>query len=211
MSRPPIWASEAYYQRRGADLEWTHLRRQGVGPREPEPLAPEVERRGALEAWATGGQQAESPESALLRHERADVVEQMIGWLERERSDRYRVVLEGRFWRDETYDEVGVGLGLTRERIRQIEATAIRMLRDRDDISELRESARQLACLPRDGAEWRQPSLPRPHYRVAHPGPRPQRPWRNRLPDWRQARADARRRHAPAVRAALDEIAELLG
>jgi len=44
-------------------------------------------------------------------------------------SDKAKQVLKLRFWEDMTYEEVASELGLSRERIRQIEARAIRQLR----------------------------------------------------------------------------------
>lgn len=42
--------------------------------------------------------------------------------------DRERTVLERRFWCEWTLDQVGVELDVTRERVRQIEARALRRL-----------------------------------------------------------------------------------
>jgi RNA polymerase sigma factor (sigma-70 family) len=44
-------------------------------------------------------------------------------------SDREKQVLKLRFWEDMTYEEVASELGVTRERIRQIEARALRQLK----------------------------------------------------------------------------------
>ena len=44
-------------------------------------------------------------------------------------SDREKQVLELRFWEDMTYEEVAAELGVSRERIRQIEARALRQLK----------------------------------------------------------------------------------
>ena len=44
-------------------------------------------------------------------------------------SDREKQILKLRFWEDMTYEEVAAELGVTRERIRQIEARALRLLK----------------------------------------------------------------------------------
>ena len=44
-------------------------------------------------------------------------------------SDREKQILKLRFWEDMTYEEVASELGVTRERIRQIEARALRQLK----------------------------------------------------------------------------------
>ena len=44
-------------------------------------------------------------------------------------SDREKQILKLRFWEDMTYEEVALELGVTRERIRQIEARALRLLK----------------------------------------------------------------------------------
>ncbi len=45
-------------------------------------------------------------------------------------TDRERKVLLGRYWDDRTLEEVGAAVGLTRERVRQIQNRALRKLRE---------------------------------------------------------------------------------
>lgn len=45
-------------------------------------------------------------------------------------NDRERFVLENRFWMDRTLEDIGLELGITRERVRQIEKAAISFLRE---------------------------------------------------------------------------------
>lgn len=49
-----------------------------------------------------------------------------------------RVVLKGRFFNNLTLDEIGKRMGLTRERVRQIEASALNALRKNPKVEELR-------------------------------------------------------------------------
>jgi len=45
-------------------------------------------------------------------------------------TDRERKVLLGRYWDNRTLEEVGAAVGLTRERVRQIQNRALRKLRE---------------------------------------------------------------------------------
>ena len=53
-------------------------------------------------------------------------------------SDREKQILKLRFWEDMTYEEVASELGVTRERIRQIEARALRQLKHPTRLDRLR-------------------------------------------------------------------------
>jgi RNA polymerase primary sigma factor len=71
----------------------------------------------------------QSPEEDVLRHEMADRIEQSLASLE----DREKEVLRLRYGlgtdHEHTLAEVGRRLGVSRERVRQIEARAFRKLR----------------------------------------------------------------------------------
>ena len=67
-----------------------------------------------------------SPEDSLLAAETAAIVEQVLGTLKPREKD----ILQERFEKDLTLEEVGNHHGVSRERIRGIEAKALRKLRD---------------------------------------------------------------------------------
>jgi RNA polymerase primary sigma factor len=66
--------------------------------------------------------------------------------LSRERfAQRARQVLIMRYMHDMTLEQIGQALGVTRERVRQIESKAIRMIRARHDLREkIRETLDEL-------------------------------------------------------------------
>ena len=66
-------------------------------------------------------------------------------------SQRARQVLIMRYMHDMTLDQVGQALGITRERVRQIEAKAIRMIRGR---SELRQKIRDTLDARDERKQW---------------------------------------------------------
>jgi RNA polymerase primary sigma factor len=82
---------------------------------------------------------ATSPPDLAIQMILREEIEEALGTL----SDRERSVLELRFGLDDdrprTLDEVGKGFGVTRERIRQIEANALRKLRAPDMLQTLRD------------------------------------------------------------------------
>jgi RNA polymerase primary sigma factor len=71
---------------------------------------------------------ADQRESAEARQERLDreaVARELMTHL----TEKERRILEGRFWDEKTLLEMGIPEGVTRERIRQIEANALRKMR----------------------------------------------------------------------------------
>lgn len=68
-----------------------------------------------------------SPEDLLLAAEKSAIVNEVLGTL----NQREKEVLHERFSNDSTFDEVGKIHGVHKERIRQIEAKALRKLRDK--------------------------------------------------------------------------------
>ena len=91
--------------------------------------------RGDLVEDATTAGPAESASQNLLRESLQDILNVL--------TDRERTILEMRFGmvdgRERTLDEVSTSLGVTRERIRQIEAKALRKLRQPTRTRELRD------------------------------------------------------------------------
>jgi len=67
-----------------------------------------------------------SPEDSLLAAETSAIVQQVLGTI----SPREKDILQERFEKDLTLEEVGNHHGVSRERIRSIEAKALRKLRD---------------------------------------------------------------------------------
>ena len=76
-----------------------------------------------------------SPEDSLLAAETAAIVEQVLCTLKPREKD----ILQERFGRDLTLQEVGNHHGLSKERIRGIESKALRKLRDKKRAPILRE------------------------------------------------------------------------
>jgi len=68
-----------------------------------------------------------SPEDLLLAAETSAIVNEVLGTL----NQREKEVLHERFSNDSTFDEVGKIHGVHKERVRQIEAKALRKLRDK--------------------------------------------------------------------------------
>tara|TARA_R110000868_G_scaffold85009_1_gene239475 strand:+ start:240 stop:857 length:618 start_codon:yes stop_codon:yes gene_type:complete len=67
-----------------------------------------------------------SPEDHLLERETNQLVDDLLNTI----RPREKEVLINRFQNDETYKEAGKKMNVTQERVRQIEATALRKLRD---------------------------------------------------------------------------------
>jgi len=67
-----------------------------------------------------------SPEDSLLAAETSAIVQQVLGTI----TPREKDILQERFEKDLTLEEVGNHHGVSRERIRSIEAKALRKLRD---------------------------------------------------------------------------------
>jgi len=80
---------------------------------------PESEEFDGLPGWAQEG---------LDQHEKADL-ERMVAYLLTTLTKREVLGLLRRYWMDETLEEVGRGIFTSRERVRQIEAKALRKLR----------------------------------------------------------------------------------
>jgi len=76
-----------------------------------------------------------SPEDSLLAAETSAIVEQVLGTLKPREKD----ILQERFEKDLTLEEVGNHHGLSKERIRGIESKALRKLRDPTRSTILRE------------------------------------------------------------------------
>ena len=76
-----------------------------------------------------------SPEESLLAAETAAIVEQVLGTLKPREKD----ILQERFEKDLTLEEVGNHHGLSKERIRAIESKALQKLRDKKRAPILKE------------------------------------------------------------------------
>lgn len=76
-----------------------------------------------------------SPEDSLLAAETSAIVEQVLGTL----NPREKDILQERFEKDFTLEEVGNHHGLSKERIRAIESKALRKLRDKKRAPILKE------------------------------------------------------------------------
>jgi len=76
-----------------------------------------------------------SPEDLLLAAETSAIVNEVLGTL----NPREKEVLHERFSNDSTLDEVGKIQGVHKERVRQIEAKALRKLRDKKRAPILKE------------------------------------------------------------------------
>jgi len=76
-----------------------------------------------------------SPEDSLLAAETSAIVEQVLGTL----NPREKDILQERFEKDLTLEEVGNHHGLSKERIRAIESKALRKLRDKKRAPILKE------------------------------------------------------------------------
>jgi RNA polymerase sigma factor (sigma-70 family) len=76
-----------------------------------------------------------SPEDLLLAAETSSIVNEVLGTL----NPREKEVLHERFSNDSTLDEVGKIHGVHKERVRQIEAKALRKLRDKKRAPILKE------------------------------------------------------------------------
>ena len=76
-----------------------------------------------------------SPEDSLLAAETSAIVEQVLGTL----NPREKDILQERFEKDLTLEEIGNHHGLSKERIRGIESKALRKLRDPTRSTILRE------------------------------------------------------------------------
>ena len=80
-----------------------------------------MEYENLIEAYACLPDPREEVEKTLLK----DVLNEALDTL----CSREKIVLEMRFYEDKTYDEIGKRFNVTRERIRQIEAKALRKMR----------------------------------------------------------------------------------
>ena len=99
----------------------------------------EAEMKFMLES---NGSQQKMLEDVVYEKQRDNKIDAALSIL----PDRYRTILEmrmglGEYGREHTLDECAATIGVTRERVRQIETKALRMLRHPDRSSELREFA----------------------------------------------------------------------
>jgi RNA polymerase sigma factor (sigma-70 family) len=69
----------------------------------------------------------------------AAIAKNVLGEALKDLSDREQDILRHRFVESETYEEVGKAFGVTRERVRQIEAKALDKLRENRKVRELEE------------------------------------------------------------------------
>ncbi|MBU4459891.1 MAG: sigma-70 family RNA polymerase sigma factor, partial [Verrucomicrobia bacterium] len=74
---------------------------------------------------AADAMQMLGPGDEAERAEMEHTVAEVMGEL----NEQERAVLKGRFWDDESLEEIGEREGLSRERVRQVEAKALRRLR----------------------------------------------------------------------------------
>lgn len=66
-----------------------------------------------------------SPEDQMIRAEASAVIEQVLEAM----PERRKAVLKARYWDDQTLEDAAKTFGVTRERVRQMEARALRDLR----------------------------------------------------------------------------------
>jgi RNA polymerase sigma factor (sigma-70 family) len=81
---------------------------------------------GETKPWLEMMASDDDPTEPLSRTQRREVIEQALDQL----PERTRDVLRSRFWNDESLAEIGRRLGLSRERIRQLEAVGLQLLRE---------------------------------------------------------------------------------
>jgi hypothetical protein len=67
-----------------------------------------------------------SPEDQMIQAEASAVIEQVLKSMPAKRQE----VLKARYWDDKTFEDAAKQMGVTRERVRQIEARALRDLRN---------------------------------------------------------------------------------
>jgi len=80
---------------------------------------------GETKPWLEMMAGDDDPTENLRQTQRGEVIEEALERL----PERTRDVLRSRFWKDECLAEIGRRLGLSRERIRQIEAEGLELLR----------------------------------------------------------------------------------
>ena len=109
---------------------WIHERRRtGLGQFPADGLsldAPQSEDDGAGRPWVDLLTAVSDPAADTEAAKRRQLIEEALAEL----PERLRGILEARFWRDETLAEIGGRLGLSRERVRQLEAEGLKELRD---------------------------------------------------------------------------------
>lgn len=66
------------------------------------------------------------------KHHNTNIDEGLLGLLEQRLTKREFKIIKGRFWEEKTLAEIGRNLGVSRERVRQLESTALETLRSRD-------------------------------------------------------------------------------
>lgn len=87
--------------------------------------APVRSGEGESKPWLEMMASDDDPTENLSTRQRREVIEQALERI----PERTRDVLRSRFWKDESLAEIGRRLGLSRERIRQLEAEGLEMLR----------------------------------------------------------------------------------
>ena len=117
---------------------------------------------------------APSPEETAIQHRDGEIEHRWLVSALDTLSDRERLIIRARRLREDhsTLEELGVRLGITKERVRQIEHSAFRKLQD----AVLRESHELKSHRPSGSRERQSATLPEQRYPAGGPARRAGRP-----------------------------------